>query len=752
MNLLLLCLVLSGPPLVTDDYVDDARCARCHAEISHGFTTLGMGRSFTVPGPMTAVANFSASGGTFEHEASGLSYRMWLDDSGRMWMRQFEVDEAGDEINGIDIEAHFAVGSANHARTYLHRTPSGELWELPVSWYAHGGWNMSPGFDRQGHDGFSRRVGRECIFCHNAYPDVPIGEDRMGRPEAFPATLPSGIGCQRCHGPGRRHVDLAYSADATDEAIAASILNPADLEPAAADEICLQCHLQPTSRMGSLVRPFDRGDFSYRPGEPLNQYLGHIDYADATQPDPFEVNHHAFRLRMSACWQGEGSLTCLSCHDPHHKPAPATRVARYRAACLQCHGEKDCHVEIRTGSPLTPGADCTTCHMPMRRPTDAIHTLVTDHRIQIPPIDAQTLRGALPEIPPPASTEAQLYRGDANLSPLLPAAGRVVSNDNSATVALLKHLTPDSPQPLRLIAAEGLMESGQSAQAMSLLTELVDASPWIVTGQVNLALLEAQLVGADVAIARLQGVVQETPLAADAWERLGTLLWAQQRRTEAVLAMRQATLLRPVSAESWRALGGALAATGDLPGAIDALQRAQSLHPGNAQTAYNLGLALWRMDDRTAARRHWKHALRRSPDAPALLKMSAIATVLPVEPLPSSAQGAGEDSAGGAAGLLLAQRWAKASPEAAEAKVLVACALLAQGDGPAATAVLQQAADQGADQAAVRMVQAMLLHAAGRSDEARTLFNRVAQAIDRPDRQTILRSGLLHRGRWVLGR
>jgi predicted CXXCH cytochrome family protein len=742
MSLLLLCLVLHAPELVTDDYVDDARCARCHADISHGFSTLGMGRSFTVPGPETAVADFSTAGGTFRHDASGLSYRMWLDEAGHMWMRQFEVDDAGDEINGVDIQAHFAVGSANHARTYLHRTPSGELWELPVSWYAHGGWNMSPGFDRKGHDGFSRRVGRECIFCHNAYPDVPMGDDRMGRPEAFPETLPAGIGCQRCHGPGRRHVDLAYSADATDEAIAASILNPADLDPAQADEICLQCHLQPTSRLGSLVRPFDRGDFSYRPGEPLDQYLGHIDYRDATQRDPFEVNHHAFRLRASACWQGEGSLTCLSCHDPHHKPAPEKRAARYRAACLQCHGEQDCHVEVRTGTPLTPGADCTTCHMPTRRPTDAIHTLITDHRIQIPPLDPEALRAPRPETSPPTNVEAHLYRGDARLADVLAGAGRIVSNDNAAATVLASQLTLDSPQPLRLIAAEGLMESGKSQQAMDLLRDIVTTSPWIVTGQVNLALLEAQLIGPDAAIARLQGVVLETPLAADAWERLGTLLWAQQRRNEAVEAMREATRLRPVSAEGWRHLGGALASTGDLLGAIDALQRAQSLHPGNAQTAYNLGLAMWRLGNPAGARRHWQHALGRSPDAPKLLKMAAIARVLPLRPAPSPAEQA--------AGLQLARRWASASPEVGEAKVLIAMALLAQGDGMGATSVLQQAADQGADQAAVRMVQAMLLHAAGRTDEANVLFNRVSKAIDRPDRLTMLRSGLLQRGRSML--
>ena len=75
------------PELVTDGYVDDARCAKCHPDVAAEFAHLGMGRSFHVAGGADAVADFSAEGGTFHHEASNLHYRMRLDDEGR-WLRR----------------------------------------------------------------------------------------------------------------------------------------------------------------------------------------------------------------------------------------------------------------------------------------------------------------------------------------------------------------------------------------------------------------------------------------------------------------------------------------------------------------------------------------------------------------------------------------------------------------------------------------------------------------------------------------
>src|SRR5439155_10338721 len=144
----------------------------------------------------------------------------------------------------------------------------------------------------------------ECLFCHNGYP---AGERIL-----------EGIDCQRCHGPGGAHVTAAGSGRATAESIRGAILNPARLGRDRQLEICMQCHLETTSRpLPNAIRRFDRVPFSYRPGEPLGEYFLYFDHAPGTgHEDKFEIAHAAYRLRKSACFQAS-QMTCTTCHNPH---------------------------------------------------------------------------------------------------------------------------------------------------------------------------------------------------------------------------------------------------------------------------------------------------------------------------------------------------------------------------------------------------------------------------------------------------
>ena len=94
---------------------------------------------------------------------------------------------------------------------------------------------MAPGYDRPDHEGITRRVRRECLFCHNAAPtsdSVAARWDERVAPQTWPVELPHGIGCQRCHGPGSDHVRLGWSGTATPADLRAAIVQPARLEPA----------------------------------------------------------------------------------------------------------------------------------------------------------------------------------------------------------------------------------------------------------------------------------------------------------------------------------------------------------------------------------------------------------------------------------------------------------------------------------------------------------------------------------------
>src|SRR5207253_1427745 len=140
---------------------------------------------------------------------------------------------------------------------YLHRTPAGTLIELPLTWYAENGghWGMSPAYDRPDHAGFSREITYRCLFCHNGYPEIEPGADFWDGASVFPSRLPEGIDCQRCHGPGKNHVNAVQKRG--------SIVNPSRLRGEPRMQICTQCHLETTSAQlpPALLRQ-GRGVFS----------------------------------------------------------------------------------------------------------------------------------------------------------------------------------------------------------------------------------------------------------------------------------------------------------------------------------------------------------------------------------------------------------------------------------------------------------------------------------------------------------
>jgi predicted CXXCH cytochrome family protein len=441
---LLALFAILAPALSASEYVADTACATCHAAKFGSYQGVGMAQSMRRPRAEVLIEDFRNA--HFFHAASKTHYEMsWKD--GKLLFRQYQVDAGGKRVNAIEQQVDWIVGSGHRARVYLYRVPSGEMYQLPVAWYTQErAWGMAPGFDRADNDGITRPIRRECLFCHNAYPDVPEGSDAHWMPQRFPAVLPEGTGCQRCHGPGANHVRTAMGGG-SDAAVRAAIVNPSRLAPARRDAVCFQCHLQPAVAMIG-ARRFDRGDYSFRPGEALGDYMLHVDIDEPGRPreQRFEINHHAYRLRQSACYI-KGGITCTSCHDPHQPLKKDARLANVVSVCLGCHQR---HTESN---------DCVRCHMPSRRTQDVVHVVMTDHRIQ--------------RRPPPGDLTAPLAEHESQIDDVefldraeVPAGAigelqravtvlRSMPRNDAATQYLAKHLdaTPSLVPRFDLIAA-----------------------------------------------------------------------------------------------------------------------------------------------------------------------------------------------------------------------------------------------------------------------------------------------------------
>src|SRR5579864_8903229 len=234
---------IAGSGGTTGAYIDSKVCAGCHPSIWESYGRTGMGRSFYRPSAANRIEDYTQ---TYYHRASETYYAMVQLD-GKYFQRQYQLDFDGKQTNVSEAEVDFIVGSGDHSRTYLHRTSRNTLIELPLAWYAEKGgyWAMNPGYDRPDHQGRRRLIGYDCMFCHNAYPEIPAEAGRRSDPVY--SSIQEGIDCQRCHGPGAKHVALARQENTPRADVRAAIVNPARLAPDRQMEVCLQCHLETTS-------------------------------------------------------------------------------------------------------------------------------------------------------------------------------------------------------------------------------------------------------------------------------------------------------------------------------------------------------------------------------------------------------------------------------------------------------------------------------------------------------------------------
>ena len=592
-------------------YVEDRVCGTCHAALHASYQDVGMARSFASAANAERIEAF---GEVFHHAPSDRHYQIVEDGEGLLF-RRWQLDTAGERINEVELPVAWVLGSGNRTRSYLHRNDAGELFMLPIGWYSEDGiWEMSPGFEAPDHPGLQRQVQRQCMFCHNAYPEVPAGTDVHWGEQRFPEALPEGTGCQRCHGPGADHVRAAATtADA--EAIRGAIVQPARLEPHLRDSVCFQCHMLPSIAVVG-ARRFGVTDYGYRPGEPLDDYLLHVEVRreGLDRADDFEINHHGYRFFQSRCYQeSAGAFGCIACHDPHVKPASATFRTESSAVC------RDCHERPGALHPATVdlgAATCVDCHMPTRRTRDVVHVTMTDHRIARGPFDADTLvapRAAespavteialLPFGELPDEPTAATYRAVAALR-----AGRSVAAALRTLEAVLPPVPAGDPTA-HLDLARGHLQSGRFVDAARTARAILREHPTLHTAH---SLLGIALLG--------EG---RTELAIGSLERALTLQGEPETRFNLALAQlragayadAEATLdatiaERPTMARAWRYKGLLARGRRDAAAARSALERAVTLEPNDLGAQQDLVDLLREAGDLDEARRRLAHANR----------------------------------------------------------------------------------------------------------------------------------------------
>jgi predicted CXXCH cytochrome family protein len=221
---------------------------------------------------------------------------------------------------------------------------------------------------------------RNCFGCHVSRQDNHY--DPATRTYAT-RWMDTGTSCERCHGPGGRHVERYSHPESNAGDRARSIVRPTSLAPDASSQICAQCH----SYRDVIAPEFTAGDDYYDYFMPILEYGPRKD-ADPTywaDGRPRRFSNDAIGMWQSQCYL-RGGMTCTTCHADPHEPdvdRHAELAPTNNALCTRCHQEIGKQPTAHTRhAASSAGSSCVACHMP--RAVQSIKATIRDHTISVP--------------------------------------------------------------------------------------------------------------------------------------------------------------------------------------------------------------------------------------------------------------------------------------------------------------------------------------------------------------------------------
>ena len=473
----LLSLALLSSP--SGGYVGNGACAPCHGALVRSYSATPMAlssgrvRSETVPA--------QSSGGPFTHEASRARYQIVEEPGGYFleFARALSPPEAA--LRGRRLLSYF-IGSGAAGRSYLFSV-DGFLFQSPVTYYSRlKRWDMSPGFDRYDHVNLTRPIKTSCLECHASRIQSVAGTQNR---YAEPPFLQDGIACERCHGPGEKHVQVMSGRVLQGRS---EIVNPVKLDSRRRDSVCEQCHLTGEAR---IARP-GRSLSMFRPGDLLNDFavsfVSRESAGSLTAPVSLKATSHVEKFWQSRCKQESGDrLWCGTCHDAHQLPVVGTQGEYFRKKCLTCHQISSC--AANAGLRAASKDDCAGCHMPKNRVADGGHGVLTDHTIarRTRPVGPRREARAAPELVPFRGAAAgEREHGLAYAEVASSIGDRAYS---SRAFELLERALKSDPKDSAVLYRLAFLyeQKGDAEQAARLYERALEIDPTLVVALVNLA-------------------------------------------------------------------------------------------------------------------------------------------------------------------------------------------------------------------------------------------------------------------------
>jgi predicted CXXCH cytochrome family protein len=311
-------------------YVGSKACESCHADEYRRWKQTPMANVVRDPAHSDGDIFPDLSTNTvypFKREDVALVY-------GSLWKQRY-FKKVGDDYFPLPVQWEFA--NRKWSRYFVASTGD---W-----WAAH-----YPPVNMQ------RPTGPTCDGCHSVGYDIHTKQ-----------VAEWNVGCERCHGPGSEHVERKTRA---------SILNPAHLDPVAANDTCIQCHSQGRPRTIPFEGKYYDWPVGYTVGKRLADFWTLEDRKLGEQDFYYFADGTAHKNRMqgndfSQSLMYRRGVTCADCHDVHGTGNPAQLIKPAQELCLTCHGPAspngprastlEAHTHHKADS---AGSQCVSCHMP----------------------------------------------------------------------------------------------------------------------------------------------------------------------------------------------------------------------------------------------------------------------------------------------------------------------------------------------------------------------------------------------------
>lgn len=347
----------------SDPYIGALACEECHPGPFALQTRSGHSRTLRSAGSLSLARTLDGTRiADPEHPLVSWVFRYH---DGRLQVSHTEQGRVEEAI------VEYAFGSGRHATTFVNILDPEQptILEHRLTSYAKGrSLGLTPGQDGMPRPPGGSPIGRmftadEALKCFGCHTTQTSGRTDRAIDEA---TMIPNVSCERCHGPGRAHVEAARRG--APEAELTLPFGPGRYTAEALLTFCGTCHRHPSGSHPGQIRP----------------------------DNPMLARFQPVGILQSRCYrESGGTLSCVTCHDPHARPS--TDRASYVATCVSCHSTSnpgsssrrpeahrqppDKPLVIGVPCPVQPRGDCIGCHMP--RVDAGQNVLFADHWIRV---------------------------------------------------------------------------------------------------------------------------------------------------------------------------------------------------------------------------------------------------------------------------------------------------------------------------------------------------------------------------------